>query len=75
MAESFVLPPEQEELMPTTHDNQTHRPHIVRPTCPTCEVPMWCMSIEAHPSGDAFADRQHFKCMACGASAVIPPLN
>ena len=36
---------------------------------------MWCMKIEASPSGDVFQDRQHFKCMACDAEAIIPPLS
>jgi len=33
------------------------------------------MSIEAHPSGNLFADRQRFECMACSTEAIIPPLS
>jgi hypothetical protein len=61
-------------FMPSIDDQSPHY-ELLRPTCPSCGVPMWCIQIERLPLQNKLAERLHFKCMACEAEAIIPPLN
>jgi hypothetical protein len=45
------------------------------PRCPVCAVAMWLVKIEKHYSCDASRERHHFKCMACDAEAILPPMD
>ena len=43
-----------------------------RPTCETCDLPMWLVQIERVTVYQA--DRLHFECKVCDSRAVLPAL-
>jgi transposase-like protein len=61
--------------MMSAAEHEIEQAAFKHPRCPVCAVPMWFMKVEHDTSGNALHDRQHFKCMACDAVAVIPPLD
>ena len=58
---------------PREHAADRESGAIHHPACPNCGVKMWLVHVE-HFGLPGISDRQHFKCEACDATAILPPL-
>jgi len=50
----------------------SERADAVRPTCPTCDIPMWLARIDRVPERRT-RERLYFKCTVCFAEEIVEP--